>query len=170
MLVSVYKSREIMTYQKESRTNRSERPSRPMRATRDQNGAPLKKRKKPTTIYVGNLSYQKTEKEIKKMFTPYGSVMFADIVTDSKTGQSKGIAFVKMPNDIHAKKAISEINGSVVDGRTLKVSIAQQREEFKNEYKAHEELEKERDAKPKKKNRHNGEQGLNALFSYLKNK
>jgi RNA recognition motif-containing protein len=76
------------------------------------------------TIYIGNLSYNKREGEIKKIFQKFGKVTYVKIVLDSKTERSKGIAFVQMPNEKDALKAISELNGSILDERTLKVSIA----------------------------------------------
>lgn len=76
------------------------------------------------TIYVGNLSYEKSETEIKDLFETYGFVNYVKLIKDSQTQKSKGIAFVQMPNRKRATKAISVLNGTQVDGRSIKVSIA----------------------------------------------
>jgi RNA recognition motif-containing protein len=80
-----------------------------------------------TTLYVGNLSYKKDEYQIKAMLEKFGKVKYVKIVVDPKTSVSKGIAFVQMPNGKHAKLAIDALNDNLIDGRTLKVSIAKQR-------------------------------------------
>jgi RNA recognition motif-containing protein len=78
------------------------------------------------TIYVGNLSYDKDEIEIKQMFEEFGVVNYVKIIKDASTQKSKGIAFVQMLNRKHAKNAILKLNESEVDGRLLKVSIAEE--------------------------------------------
>lgn len=80
-----------------------------------------------TTIYVGNLKYNKTEKQVQELFGRFGSVKYSKIVLDPKTGKGKGIAFVQMPNKKHAREAIEKLNGTQIDGRTLKVSVASER-------------------------------------------
>ena len=89
----------------------------------------LQKDKNLITIYIGNLSYNKREGEIKKLFQKFGKVTYVRIVVDAKTEKSKGIAFVQMPNEKDALKAIVELNGTVLDDRTLKVSVAIESEE-----------------------------------------
>jgi len=79
------------------------------------------------SIYVGNLRYTKDEHAIKEMFAEFGSVKYVKLVVDPKTDKSKGIAFVQMPNKNAADQAIQKMNGKEVDGRTLKVSIAKER-------------------------------------------
>jgi len=91
----------------------------------------FQKDKYTTTIYVGNLSYKKNEKEVMKMFSKFGTVKYVRIVQDKDTGKNKGIAFVQMPNAKAAKTAIESLNGTQVDGRTLKTSIASERDENK---------------------------------------
>lgn len=127
-----------------------------------------------TTIYLGNLKYSKTEGQIKKIFTKYGKVNYVKLVVDKKTSLSKGIAFIQMPNKDDAKLAISELNGKVIDGRTVKVSIAIESEEIKKRvYKPKNKLEsKEKtikeDLPPRKRRRDKQkERGLGALFTYL---
>jgi RNA recognition motif-containing protein len=80
-----------------------------------------------TTLYVGNLSYDKDEYQIKAMLEKFGKVKYVKIVVDPKTSVSKGIAFVQMPNGKHAKSAIDALNNKTMDGRTLKVSVAKKR-------------------------------------------
>ena len=80
-----------------------------------------------TKISVGNLNYQIDEAGIYKLFTKFGKVGKIEVIRDKKTQQSKGIAFLQMFNREHAENSIQKLNGSVVDGRTLKVSVALER-------------------------------------------
>jgi len=77
-----------------------------------------------TTIYVGNLSFSKTEIEIQELFESYGIVTYVKIIKDDETYQSKGIAFIQMPHKKDAKLAIAKLNGATIDDRDLKVSEA----------------------------------------------
>jgi RNA recognition motif-containing protein len=79
-------------------------------------------------IYVGNLSWNMTEQELQDLFTPYGEVVSAKIVTDKfKNNRSKGFGFVEMPNDAEANAAIAALHESDVQGRNLVVNQAQER-------------------------------------------
>ncbi|MBR2694932.1 MAG: RNA-binding protein [Thermoguttaceae bacterium] len=78
-------------------------------------------------LYVGNLSFKTTEETLRTEFGRYGTVKFADIVTDRETGRSKGFGFVDMPNDEEAKKAIEAWNDRELDGRPLRVNEARPR-------------------------------------------
>ena len=78
-------------------------------------------------LYVGNLSVKTTEETLRTEFGRYGTVKFADIVTDRETGRSKGFGFVDMPNDEEAKKAIEAWNDRELDGRPLRVNEARPR-------------------------------------------
>ena len=80
-------------------------------------------------IYVGNLSFGATEETVRLMFEKYGNVDCINLVTDDDTGQPKGYAFVEMPNDDEALKAISAVNGIDVRGRTLVVNEARPKTE-----------------------------------------
>jgi cold-inducible RNA-binding protein len=75
-------------------------------------------------IYVGNLSVGTTENALRSLFVTYGTVERINIVTDRETGQRKNFAFVEMPNDTEAEKAIAAVNGNAVDGKTLVVNEA----------------------------------------------
>jgi len=78
------------------------------------------------TIYIGNLSFDFTELLIKDLFEQYGYVNYVKLVKDPETHQSRGIAFVQMSHQNHARSAIKALNGSSLDGRVLKVSIAKE--------------------------------------------
>jgi RNA recognition motif-containing protein len=80
-----------------------------------------------TNIYVGNLAYSTDSDELRELFAKYGKVTSAQVVADRDTGRSRGFAFVEMADDDEAQKAISEIDGSDLDGRTLKVNVAKER-------------------------------------------
>src|SRR5579862_1273672 len=75
-------------------------------------------------IYVGNLSFDATEDQVRSMFEQYGAVDRVSIVTDRDTGQSRGFAFVEMPDDDAAGKAMDALNGSNLSGRNLTVNEA----------------------------------------------
>ncbi len=79
-------------------------------------------------IYVGNLSYQTTEGDLSTLFEQVGQVDSVNVITDRDTGRSKGFAFVEMSNE-DADKAITQLNGTEVNGRTLTVNEARPREE-----------------------------------------
>ncbi len=75
-------------------------------------------------IYVGNLSFDATEDQVRGMFEAYGPVDRVSIVTDRDTGQSRGFAFVEMPDDEAASKAMDALNGTNLGGRNLTVNEA----------------------------------------------
>ncbi|MCB1151975.1 RNA-binding protein, partial [bacterium] len=80
-----------------------------------------------TNIYVGNLSYRMSDDELRNAFSPFGEVSSARIIMDRDTGRSKGFGFVEMPDDNQAQEAISKLDGSDLEGRTLKVNVARPR-------------------------------------------
>lgn len=79
-------------------------------------------------IYVGNLHFNLNEDELKEIFEEYGVVNSVKVITDKYSGRSKGFAFIEMPNEDEAKEAISNLNGTEVNGRGLKVNLARERE------------------------------------------
>ena len=80
-------------------------------------------------VYIGNLNYNKDMYGIMDMFKPFGYVEKVNLIRDEKTEASKGIAFVEMQTKKAAAEAVAELNGKVIDGRTVKVSIAKERED-----------------------------------------
>jgi RNA recognition motif-containing protein len=80
-------------------------------------------------IYVSNLSFNVQDEDLKEFFTPYGEVTSAKVITDKFTNRSRGFGFVEMSDDEAARKAIAELNGGVVEGRTINVTEAKPREE-----------------------------------------
>ncbi len=82
-----------------------------------------------TNIFVGNLSYSTSEDELTTAFSAYGAVDRVSVVRDRGTGQSRGFAFVEMPNGNEAANAIQAMNGRELNGRALSVNEARPREE-----------------------------------------
>ena len=78
-------------------------------------------------IYVGNLSFNVTEDDLRAAFQAFGTVEKAAIITDKMSGQPRGFGFVEMPNKDEAVKAISGLNGKDIKGRNIKVNEAQPR-------------------------------------------
>ncbi|GAP15487.1 RNA-binding protein [Longilinea arvoryzae] len=80
-------------------------------------------------IYVGNLSYQASEDELRQAFEAFGEVVSVSIIKDKLTGQSRGFAFVEMGSDDAGRAAITGMNGKDFHGRALTVNEARPREE-----------------------------------------
>ncbi|MBW4649520.1 MAG: RNA-binding protein [Kastovskya adunca ATA6-11-RM4] len=81
------------------------------------------------TIYVGNLSYQATEEDLRSVFAEYGEVKRVVLPTDRETGRMRGFAFVEMTEDAQEDSAITELDGAEWMGRQLRVNKARPREE-----------------------------------------
>lgn len=79
-------------------------------------------------LYVGNLSYQVDSSELQQMFSAFGNVQSAEIITDRDTGQSKGFGFVQMSTDEEADAAMNGLSGQENGGRSLTVNEAKPRE------------------------------------------
>lgn len=75
-------------------------------------------------LYVGNLSFDATEDELRRLFEPHGNVESAKLATDRDTGRARGFGFVEMTSDSEADSAIAALNGSEVGGRALIVNEA----------------------------------------------
>jgi cold-inducible RNA-binding protein len=75
-------------------------------------------------VFVGNMNFQTTESELRALFEPFGQVTRVHIAMDRETGRARGFAFVEMPNDAEATKAMSGLDGKEVGGRALKVNEA----------------------------------------------
>jgi RNA recognition motif-containing protein len=78
-------------------------------------------------IYVGNLSFEVSEDELRETFQTYGEVSSANVITDKFTGKSRGFGFVEMPKDEEAQAAIEALNGFDLNGRSLDVNEARPR-------------------------------------------
>jgi RNA recognition motif-containing protein len=78
-------------------------------------------------IYVGNLSYDVTEDELRQEFAAYGEVSSVNIVKDKYSGQSKGFAFVEMPTLQQGQAALTGLNGKKLKDRAIQVSGARER-------------------------------------------
>lgn len=81
-----------------------------------------------TKLYVGNLAYSTTEDELREKFSQYGEVDSVNVIMDRDTGRSKGFGFVEMGSEDAAKAAIDSLNGTELDGRTIKVSESKPQE------------------------------------------
>ncbi len=80
-------------------------------------------------IYIGNLSYDTSESDLRQAFEGYGEVSTVNIITDRYTGKSRGFAFVEMPSKDEAQAAIAGLNGQELDGQMLNVNEARPRAE-----------------------------------------
>ena len=76
-------------------------------------------------LYVGNLSYNTTADGLRAAFAECGNVDDAHVVTDRETGRARGFAFVTLGPDAAAQEAVTRLNGALLDGRALKVNIAE---------------------------------------------
>ena len=77
-----------------------------------------------TNIFVGNLSYQTTEDELRVAFEAFGAVERVSLITDRETGQPRGFGFVEMGNAAEAAAAINGLNGTAMNGRAMNVNEA----------------------------------------------
>ncbi len=82
-----------------------------------------------TRLFVGNLSYQTTEDDLRQLFAGVANVASVTVVMERDTGRSKGFGFVEMASPEDAQKAISELNGQSLHNRTIRVDLARPREE-----------------------------------------
>ena len=80
-------------------------------------------------LYVGGLAYSVTEQELEAFFAEIGKVTSSAVIKDRDSGQSKGFGFIEMENDADAKKAIEELNGKDLKGRSIMVSEARPQED-----------------------------------------
>lgn len=80
-------------------------------------------------LYVGNLSYETNESDLRELFTPFGEPDSVKVITDRDTGRSKGFGFVEFTDNGQANAAMSALNGKEVNGRALTVNEARPRNE-----------------------------------------
>jgi cold-inducible RNA-binding protein len=105
------------------RSGRETSPPRPDESLIDAAGA----ENMSNRLYVGNLAFHTTEELLTQKFATCGGVTSVSVVTDRETGRSRGFAFVEMENQAAAQKAIAELDGKDLDGRTLRVRVAEDR-------------------------------------------
>jgi len=79
-------------------------------------------------LFVGNLSFQTTESELRALFEPFGQIVRVHMAMDRETGRARGFGFVEMANDEEAKKAIAELDGKELGGRNVKANEARPKE------------------------------------------
>jgi RNA recognition motif-containing protein len=80
-------------------------------------------------LYVGNLAYGISDSDLSRIFEPHGTVQSAQVIMDRDTGRSKGFGFIEMGTDAEAQAAITALNGTEVEGRTLTVNEARPKTE-----------------------------------------
>jgi RNA recognition motif-containing protein len=80
-------------------------------------------------LFVGNMSFNTTEVELRSFFEPYGEITRIQVMTDRDTGRARGFGFVELADDEEAAKAITELNGKELDGRALNVNEAKPKPE-----------------------------------------
>ncbi len=85
-------------------------------------------------IYVGNISYNVVDEDLRQVFEQFGEVESVKIITDRQTGRSKGFGFVEMPSDDEAQAAIDELDGKEFQDRNLRVNVARPRRERRDRF------------------------------------
>ncbi|MEO0095569.1 MAG: RNA-binding protein [candidate division WOR-3 bacterium] len=85
-------------------------------------------------IYVGNLSRDVTDDDLRKVFETYGKVLSAVIIKDKFTGESRGFGFVEMPNSDEAKNAMQSLNQTVLKGRPMNINEARPKFDKKRKF------------------------------------
>ncbi len=86
-------------------------------------------------IYIGNMSFDTTENQLRQAFEAFGEVSTVSIITDKYSGEPRGFAFVEMSGKSEAIAAISGLNGQELDGRALNVNEAKPRSQSGNSYR-----------------------------------
>ncbi|HEX6193297.1 MAG TPA: RNA-binding protein [Chitinophagaceae bacterium] len=79
-------------------------------------------------MYVSNLGFHTTDDDLRKLFEPFGQVSSAKVITDRETGRSRGFGFVEMSSNDEAGAAMTKLNGKEVEGRSISVTIAREKE------------------------------------------
>jgi RNA recognition motif-containing protein len=83
-------------------------------------------------MYVSNLGFHISDDDLRKLFEQYGQVSSAKVITDRETGRSRGFGFVEMSSTNEATEAMSKLNGKELEGRSISVTVAQERENRSN--------------------------------------
>jgi len=85
-------------------------------------------------MYVSNLSFHTTDEDLVKLFSEYGSVSSAKVILDRETGRSRGFGFVEMESDSEANNAMKNLNNKEIEGRTMSVTVAREKEKRNNNF------------------------------------
>jgi RNA recognition motif-containing protein len=85
-------------------------------------------------LYVSNLGFHVSDEDLRNLFTAYGNVTSAKVITDRETGRSRGFGFVDMPVDEEGKKAIKGLEGKEIEGRMISVSVARPKTDRGNSF------------------------------------
>lgn len=80
-------------------------------------------------LYVGHMSYETTEEDLRRLFSVAGTVTSVHVITDPQTGKSKGCGYVRMASADEGKEAIDSLDGALLDGRIIAVSEARPQKE-----------------------------------------
>src|SRR5260370_41652810 len=80
-------------------------------------------------LFVGNMSFETKEEDLRALFEPFGQIARVHIAVDRETGRSRGFGFVEMSNDAEATQAMTALDGKAVNGRNLKVNEARPKTE-----------------------------------------
>jgi len=80
-------------------------------------------------IFISNLSFRVANEDLKQLFTEYGEVLSAKVITDKFSGKSRGFGFVEMGNDTEGQAAIDKLNQAKYDGKVISVSVAKPKTE-----------------------------------------
>jgi RNA recognition motif-containing protein len=84
-------------------------------------------------LFVAGLPYDMEKEELQEMFEEFGTVKSARVIVDRETGKSRGFGFVSMSDSDQAEKAIKDVHGSSIEGRTLTVKVAEERKAVGNQ-------------------------------------
>lgn len=85
-------------------------------------------------LYVSNLGFHVSDDDLRNLFSAYGQVSSAKVITDRETGRSRGFGFVEMSSDEEGKKAIKELEGKEIEGRAISVSVAKPKTDRNNSF------------------------------------
>ena len=85
-------------------------------------------------LYVSNLGFHVSDDDLMNLFSAYGSVTSAKVITDRETGRSRGFGFVEMQSEEEGKKAIAGLEGKEVEGRSISVSVARPKSDNRNSF------------------------------------
>jgi len=83
-------------------------------------------------MYVSNLGFHLQEEDLKKLFEAFGEVTSAKVISDRETGRSRGFGFVEMTSSDEANKAMTALNNKEIEGRSISVSVAREKEKQNN--------------------------------------